>query len=445
MKCIFTGFIVILLSHVLLAQDHCENLYSKACASKSVSQFDIETAIDKRSLKYKKTILKQLNDPDSAYFRKIALNIFGLEDHPSCVNGRKIEDCNQRVVNHLYSLAKYRISPSNTANLGSNADLEDIDYVLYNSTFEDLVRQIKGDLRKSLNWQNQLDKIEYDLFPKVERLLAQKITSLDIEDNQKKRMIEKIKSIRFDRDTCNPVSQGLDTSLNINFVSNAFYDPMANNFKICDGFLLNNYSDSFLVVVIAHELAHSIDPCNIQRGPLSITPQYSRKDIAQAETQYPITPLIKCLRNENSIAAKRYDGLLDYIGMATFGLMNPMFCEDDQIREGVPDWFAIEVLAEYAAEENPQMSIESAIDYYSKAYAGFCHFITSNTHPPSKDRVNDLTLAHPEVRKSLGCSRSKNSAGYCDGISSTPKLYGQPPRQERKRQWRPKKHGRSRR
>lgn len=84
-------------------------------------------------------------------------------------------------------------------------------------------------------------------------LRARPRNSLSPEEQSAIRRIETIQLIPAKEVANAPACQG---------EPNAFYDPMTHRFGICPR--MGSYSPDFLAGVIAHELAHAIDPCNMQ-------------------------------------------------------------------------------------------------------------------------------------------------------------------------------------
>src|SRR5262249_12462577 len=102
---------------------------------------------------------------------------------------------------------------------------------------------------------------------------------------------------------CNPTGYGVPSSL----VSNAFYNPYAPGIYVCGGFGVGNLSEFRLAQAIGHELAHSIDPCNLASGPRDFSFHYKGKTLKEAQEEYPVHGLLKCLRGLRSVGALPID------------------------------------------------------------------------------------------------------------------------------------------
>ena len=93
------------------------------------------------------------------------------------------------------------------------------------------------------------------------------------------RMAERVGTIRLD---FRPSEQDLEKFCQ---TPNAFYDPMSHTFKLCPSLL--GATDGLLARVIAHEIAHSIDPCNMAGSFYRLEDQATGLDpFASAETAY---------------------------------------------------------------------------------------------------------------------------------------------------------------
>lgn len=100
---------------------------------------------------------------------------------------------------------------------------------------------------------------------------------------------------------------------------------------------------------------------------------------------------------------------------------NPFFLFD-QLGESFADFMSIEVLAEVLSEASPEMTGAEAKVAYSTMFDATCSSMLNvrvygDPHPIPKDRINRLLLAHPTVRKQLGCPALASGSGltYCGG------------------------------
>lgn len=73
--------------------------------------------------------------------------------------------------------------------------------------------------------------------------------------------IEKIRNIKF-REGTDP--EVLNDTTCMGLMPNAFYKQLDNSIQVCPSFY--NYPDATLISVLAHEMAHAIDPCSAQFG-----------------------------------------------------------------------------------------------------------------------------------------------------------------------------------
>jgi hypothetical protein len=101
---------------------------------------------------------------------------------------------------------------------------------------------------------------------------------------------------------------------------------------------------------------------------------------------------------------------------------NP-FCTGDQIGESFSDWLASEVLPRYIEKNFSHLSRDQIRNGYSNVFRGMCSnmnpastnvFGMPDPHPTIQARVNKILLAHPDVRRQLGCEKDSAPAPkYC--------------------------------
>ena len=229
--------------------------------------------------------------------------------------------------------------------------------------------------------------------------------------------------------------------------------------------------------MIAHELAHAIDPCYITKGPSDTSFKYPKgKTYEETQEFYPVPSLISCLRGENSVGARASmleqtntygessdlgwppsPNVEDYREKSEIKVIkvssdmgstensgdlvpndqgDPVFssfCNSDQINETVSDWWAAEVLTEYMADHHKDLKPRQFRNGYSNVFRGDCagppmlqntgghdhgaYYGSFAVHPPMKSRINNLLLVNPRIRKQMGCQGKHQKFVYCDGSS----------------------------
>ncbi len=260
------------------------------------------------------------------------------------------------------------------------------------------------------------------------------------------------------------------------FIPNAYYDEAANTFRYCNGYLLHNQSEFAMATTIAHELAHSIDPCWIAQGPSDYTFKYSAPtDIERSENEFPFKNLIQCLRSKESVGAERlsnaplmpaappkpgppkpappkpisHDIKTDRIpdtddwestvknasnASEKGSVIKSPFCKEDQIGESFSDWVSAELLPQYIASNFPDLSTDQYRIGFSNAHRGECSLRhpkrsrdSVRLHPPWEKRTDKILLVQPEVRKKMGCAEEPpDGSVYCkvDSIKPIPTKRG---------------------
>lgn len=417
---------------------------------------------------------KLFNDPVNSYFKDVAIAGLGLKNSPQCASSepREISACRENLLDGLTTIAqKQALGPlMPRTGLERQGNLKDLNYIIKNNAYQKVIQELNDQVQKDLGNPEMNRKIQDKVFPKIKDLIIARLKRLSIPDEQRNLMISKVNSISFEGTSCEEVGGGRWGRSNGEVVSsllvpNAFYDPQRNIFKLCSGYLLQSTSDFQIATTIAHELSHSIDPCNVARGPADMGFKYSNpQDLKKMEQEYPIKNVIQCLRDRRSIGAINFNSpdpnqndpgacpgcsaggmtSMPYVvvnknssmpmpsgqyggmgGGGSSGRENPKadFCDGDQIGESFSDWMAVEVLPVYI-EQNYRLTIEQ----YRLGYANARRLICSvqedggrsnrDEHPAIENRINKIILVNPKVRAQMGCPSKHPENAYCD--SETP-------------------------
>jgi hypothetical protein len=447
----------------------CDELYKFTCApgeyndGTGVAQNLGASADPRRKLsddnrtRFTKKFRDVLADPENSYFKKIALSAVGLTNAPQCSAGTVNNDrCLADLAQGLGEIAFKEVFPTDyngtARQVGSYSDLE---LLLLNPLYRETKDEAVNLAKKALSSPETIEKIQQKIFPEVKKILIEKVKQYVSNEKQRDLLVEKIKGIRFDTSSCfsNRGSQIGDVDKLL--TANANYTPASNTFQICNGMIFANRSEFQIVQTIAHELSHSIDPCRIQSGPEDFRFRYSDpEDVLKSETEYPVGGLIACLRRDDSIQAKistppkTDDGAPK---QKPFETTRPAakkaptkdgtpksqrlaFCNQDQITESVPDWFAAEVLPEYMRRIHPKLTQDQFRLGYSNVWRGMCDGLINlggsylDVHPTVEYRINRLVLVNPEVREQMGCPLKHPEFIHCKpGDLSTPVVPNLPP------------------
>jgi hypothetical protein len=193
----------------------------------------------------------------------------------------------------------------------------------------------------------------------------------------------------------------------------------------CDWSLASNNSMFHLVHVIAHEMAHAIGPCTImyKRSQDSDFFFEERTNPTKAAKEFPIPDIIQCLRAEQSVGARRSEYEVSFLepGPSPFCSQEGNV-DADHIEEAFADWVAIEALAAYGEKYWRHLTTEQFINGYANIFRGqnFEEDKAANhpdeapyPHPSVVGRIDRLLLAHPTIRKNMGCPVQKEGLWHC--------------------------------
>jgi hypothetical protein len=418
----------------------CQDLYRLSCAA---GEYDDGTGISQggSSLEDKvasfktqaSTLLKAkyenlLSEGDSAYVRELALAAYGLKDTSFC-EAATSKTCISLLAKNMADLSLKRMFAQNTYAYGKAVQapgVQDLDLLVSNSRFKEAEKAVSQDMQKKIK-SLTIDekKISDEIFPKVKSLIIDLIEKRVADPATKDLLRKKISSITYNGSSCG-VTGAFDSgpSLTALLVPNAFYDPNANSFQFCNGFLLMSNSEFMLAHVIAHELSHSFDPCWITKGPSTTAFTYPSLDLKTSEETYPFKDVISCLRTPESVEAKSAEDLMKSMQSSYGGGMGgsvPMgygigsapqvvhpLCAGDQLGEALPDWIATEILPTYIADRFPNLTPSQRQIGYSNVWRSSC--VPAGTplnpmdpHIETQHRVNRLLILNPLVRKQMGC------------------------------------------
>lgn len=400
---------------------------------------------------------KLLSSPENSYFKDVAIAGLGLKNSPQCSSSSPddISACRENLLDGLTMLAqKQALGPlMPRTGLERPGNLRDLNYIIQNNSYQKVIQELNDQVQKDLGNAEMTKKIQDKIFPQVKQLIIARLKQLSIPDEQRNLMISKVNSISFEGTSCGELRGGRGRSngevVASLLVPNAFYDPARNIFKHCSGYLLQSTSEFDIANTIAHELSHSIDPCNLARGPADMGFKYSTdQDLKKMESEYPIKNIIQCLRDERSIGASNPSSMEDKYGETMGGGMLgfPMpeepseykdsstsirrgrpprgpkkasFCDGDQIGESFADWMAVEILPTYM-EKNYKLTTEQYRNGYANANRLLCSIQPGeggnigDEHPSAENRINKIILVNPKVRAQMGCPAKHPENAYCD-------------------------------
>lgn len=375
---------------------------------------------------YTKNILEMLQDPDAKYdfIRTMAIKATKQANTPNCISEKKKEqeDCYKTVAGLLSSKSVNQMfSPMPKAGMGiamglpvdPGFDLAAYDALMENTAYKESLERARKKTLKIVSDDRLDQKIEKKIFPRVKELLISKIKSSISDVKTRDALISKIQNITYAGNDCASLVPGRPEENTVNglMVENAYYSPKKQEFRFCNGYLLNNTSEFMIVKVIAHELSHSIDPGHIDqpKGVGFSYQQDAKSTLQDLENQFPFKGVAGCLRSKESIGARTIN---TYKAPSS---TNP-FAKKDQIGESFSDWMAAELLPEYMDQYHPRLTQNQRLTGYSNVFRTYCsekRRSDFDVHPDVMDRIDRLLMANPEVRKQVGCSSKSKNVHYC--------------------------------
>ncbi len=431
----------------------CEDLHRLSCSPGVVDDgtgsAENPTSLDEEEFNLYKKIKQtsadsfraELVKPQNNYFRKIALSATGLSLNPVCENAENSpsKECIDVLSKGISDISLVVIAKGGYGNSTSNS-LNNLTYLLDSPLFKSTNAKILQQTRNSLGVESQDENIKNDIFPKVKSKIIEKINLYVADPVVRKRLVDKISAIQYMGNDCsNQVSNS--PSVDGLLYVNAGYYKASNTFLYCSGLLMKNSSYYQAYFTIAHELSHSIDPCNIGNGPEDYRFEYKGAFNKQmAEQMFPFSGVLSCLRSNDSVAARDLSvatvnangnssgargGMIGLPSGAPPAVFNSTaaFCEKDQIGESFADWMAAEILPELVADKFGKRTPEKNRLGFSNVARGMCDdervtprsadVDATDPHPYWYLRTNKVLLAQPKIRSLMGCPEIPTQAKYC--------------------------------
>jgi hypothetical protein len=428
----------------------CDDLYRLSCAPgvyddgtgvasntnvlSSKASEEVKKQMDQSTANFK----KHLADPANSYFRKTVLSGTGLILHPDCEEAEKKpkDSCLNMMASGLTNLLAKDLNTMSFGVMGGgmfNGGIQDVTYITDSQIFKNEKQGLVEGIRKSLNQEGLEKKVKDKVFPQVKKLLLAKIEAMVKDPTLKENLKEKVSAITFAGTDCSE-DFGMSSNVSGLLISNAFYNGTKNIFKYCLGMSTQNTSEFHLTSVIAHELAHSIDPCGITMGPSDYAFKYKSTTLSEAENEFPFEGIPSCLRGQKSAKAVAF--LNGAPMMPAQQLSEPIpapssisFCNNDQLTESFSDWVSAEILPEYIQANHPKLSAQQKRFGYSNVWRGNCgsNYTGNGVHPIESIRVNNILMAQPKIREQMNCPAKSENVDYCAVSSAAPVSGALPP------------------
>lgn len=203
---------------------------------------------------------------------------------------------------------------------------------------------------------------------------------------------------------------------------NAYFSKMTNSLVICRSLMM--IPDAGVVAIIGHELCHSISPC-------ALTLQWSAEPAIDIFRQ-PWGDQIKCLRERG--LADPYPSTKKEYTMAALKTLDESASQDQILAvskeaefhpacfsithgrnpdgESIPDLCGGKVAAKYLKAHPPKDALEKLAllsPFIDRVCGPPANEIVKNGHLITRDRLDKIYLADPEMSEALGCKRVINS------------------------------------
>ena len=446
------------------ADQICEDLHRLTCApgtyddgtgsatNPTTNRGTGRTMMDRVPKLAKEKFLEALKKPENVQFRRVLRSASGLSMNPDCetVEQKPEGGCLELLADAATDVMGRALFATGAVS-SSSIPLDMLMFITDAPVYKEVLRDVVAQVRQDPGQQKTEAKIRDEVFPRVRELLVKRVASLVQDESTRKKMIDKIRDIRFSGSACVQGAKSEETITDI-LTSNAYYMNNSNTFTYCAGSMLSNTSEFQMAHTIAHELSHSIDPCRIAEGPAAPFRYAKTESLHTAENRFPI-PVLNCLRGTDSANAYRtprgggaYYGSTGGIGMPkpnsetsnpnqgyfNYGISTAPgmggstageapfdgFCQNDQINEAFCDWMAYEVLPEYMQHHHPKLTKQQLRLGYSNVWRGSCQQPDASgnggTHPVQARRVDYLLLMQPQVRTQLGCPATVEGRVYCE-------------------------------
>lgn len=355
-------------------------------------------------------------------------------------------DCKQAISRALSSVLKTQILEMNdpTVKVTDRSRLRN--EVLYHPA----VVQLRQNLSARIENKSITPEMRADLqkkFDLAKQAMAQKVQSLPIEAAAKRAMLSRLGGMTLNTNSCSDDMPAL-------FSVNAYFAYEKNSITYCPSAILKSDSAFFINNLLLHEIAHSLDACNLGLVPegtalntFTANPNNQEQLRAQYDSYNTTPELTQCLRSSGSANA-RICGIDSYDFNFTTGFravissragatpQNMEVCNvvdaQDQAKESVSDWFSSELMPALIQQSNPNLSSEQWRTGLANSVELFCRppseseginlaaqdeGLACDGHPADNTRIEGLFLANPNIRSKLSCDGPSN-INYCSYGSS---------------------------
>lgn len=450
----------------------CFNLVPMACKAEKAFDGTGSTALTNElfttkqlnqiDFKIQSELEAEFKNNENQYFIGLNIAAANLDQDPNCIYENNVptpfnESCKNKLFPKLKNLYKNAIDLPGEE-LEKTTNLQNLSLLMQHPSTKKILNISSNFSFNFIQKENRKFDVEKKIFPRVISILENIVNNFSIPSGTKNILISKIKSIRFGGTDCNKNNTNSILGLTD---ENAYLENY--EFKICNGLLSKSNSELALAMIIAHELQHAIDTCEVTKIPFlknksnPKTPEYMG---SEADKNHLYSNLIRCFRSPKSVEAKYFDVNLLQDGdrftvlnqlkelhgesenypynYCLFGFqkkldakenelnnvsalkkqfqyvphnINDLVIIGDQSIETMSDWMAAEVGAQYMEKYFPNLTTQN----YRQAYANFGKILCSENeelnnekdtfdiHPTLSRRLNKIILANPKIRQQMKC------------------------------------------
>lgn len=401
------------------------------------SQTEIDSAYsdyaDRIRSRLRQRVAAAFDDEDAPDFRDRAISALGLTNSPDCLSEEPAATarCRANAIDGVVRWGEITLLASmgpmatrQSVRLGNTAEAL---WVLRSNKFSEALEDIRANVPPPGQNPQLFRRIETEVFPTIKRLMLERIERLDVSPEVKRMMTRRVRSIVF-LGACPQTNADPLRDVGAEMAPNMFFNPMGPSFCVTPHMFLHGTSLFSIAYIVAHELSHAVDPCNLAEGPADMSLRY---DFSRPrEEQYPIRGLLNCLRDPRSFRAARFSpGSTRPPGAASsVSSSETEQGTQDQICEAFSDWLAGEVAPTYIRSLG-EFTPEQARVGYSNVFRFACDDRqTRGEHPPTLRRINHGILVQPEVRRQMDCPPTHPTNLYCDAdqLANAPDVPGMP-------------------
>ncbi|MGZ3691518.1 MAG: M48 family metalloprotease [Pseudobdellovibrio sp.] len=403
--------LLVLMTYPVLASDAiCSDLYTGSCDPGVMDDGTGVTLLADNSVKPSPQVIatqvQNFFNANKSLLRRQAYDILKL----SCkagVNPQDVENsnaCDAEISQRLLQLVSAREEK------GSNGVYVAEELSFMESTgFLNLINTVQFGAQMTTDIESEEAKAAR-LFPQVKEALIQKIESTNIDPSKKRLLEDRLRRVEFAGSNCGDTFEGLAP----NYLPKAFFDG-GNKFYMCRNLLNTMTSEFSLVAVMAHEIAHSIGPCNLRTSDSQNFGSPVAKNLQEADRQFVFGDLVRCLRSSSSVHAVNLKALQN--DQAPHAAIDYCSDYDDQIEESASDWFASEVLTDIMSKNHPELTRDQWRTGMRNTFRVKCDQtdieVAFDTHPAVRDRFNAMILPNAKIREKMGCSSVPSPKVQC--------------------------------